>query len=159
MEKIGVNKITRLSSCGFLYDFGQNASGIVEISLRGKKGQQIKLIPAELITIDSCANQKASGDPCYFTYTLKGEGVESWRPRFTYYGFRYVQVEGAIPDSAKSDTDSPRVVEMKLLHVRNSSPAAGNFECSSKLFNCINELIKWGIKSNFQSVITDCPSS
>ena len=157
MEKIDVKKITQLSSGGFLYDFGQNASGIVEIRVKGKKGQQIKLIPAELITKDCFANQTASGDPCYFTYTLKGEGVESWRPRFTYYGFRYVQVEGAIPDSCKSDSDSPRLKEMRLLHIRNSSPASGNFNCSYDLFNRTNELIRWGIKSNFQSVITDCP--
>lgn len=157
METIGVNKIKHLSSGGFLYDFGQNASGIVELRVKGRKGQQIKLIPAELITGDSFTNQTASGDPYYFTYTLKGAGVESWRPRFTYYGFRYVQVEGAIPDSGKSDSDSPRIIEMKLLHIRNSSPVSGHFNCSHDLFNRTNELIRWGIKSNFQSVITDCP--
>ncbi len=157
MEKIDVKKITQLPSAGFLYDFGQNASGIAEISVKGRKGQQIKLIPAELISKEGFANQTASGDPYYWTYTLKGEGVESWKPRFTYYGFRYVQVEGAIPDSGKSDSDLPRIYEMKLLHTRNSSPATGNFNCSYDLFNRTNELIKWGIKSNFQSVITDCP--
>jgi alpha-L-rhamnosidase len=157
MEKIDVKKITSLSSGGFLYDFGQNASGIVELKVIGKKGQQIKLIPAELITKDNLANQTASGDPSYFTYTLKGDGVESWMPRFTYYGFRYVQVEGAIPDSCKSGSDTPRLVDLKLLHTRNSSPSTGNFNCSYDLFNRTNELIKWAIKSNFQSVITDCP--
>ncbi|MCX6262715.1 MAG: family 78 glycoside hydrolase catalytic domain, partial [Bacteroidia bacterium] len=157
MEKIDVKKITSLSSGGFLYDFGQNASGIVELKVIGKKGQQIKLIPAELITKDNLANQTASGDPSYFTYTLKGDGVESWMPRFTYYGFRYVQVEGAIPDSCKSGSNVPRLVDLKLLHTRNSSPATGSFNCSFDLFNRTNELIRWAIKSNFQSVITDCP--
>jgi hypothetical protein len=157
MEKIDVKKITSLSSGGFLYDFGQNASGIVELKVKGKKGQQIKLIPAELITKDNLANQTASGDPFYFTYTLKGDGVESWMPRFTYYGFRFVQVEGAFPDSCKSGSDTPRLVDLKLLHTRNSSPSTGNFNCSYDLFNRTNELIKWAIKSNFQSVITDCP--
>ena len=157
MEKIDVKKITALSSGGFLYDFGQNASGIIELRVKGKKGQQIKLIPAELITRDNFANQTASGDPSYFTYTLKGEGVESWIPRFTYYGFRYVQVEGAVPETNKSDPDKPVLLDLKLLHTRNSSPIAGNFYCSYDLFNRTNELIKWGIKSNYQSVITDCP--
>ncbi|MCX6255139.1 MAG: family 78 glycoside hydrolase catalytic domain, partial [Bacteroidia bacterium] len=112
MERIDVKKITSLTSGGFLYDFGQNASGIVELKVKGKKGQQIKLIPAELITKDYFANQTASGYPSYFTYTLKGDGVETWMPRFTYYGFRYVQVEGAIPDSCKSDSDTPRLEDL-----------------------------------------------
>jgi alpha-L-rhamnosidase len=157
MEKIDAKKIVQISSGGFLYDFGQNASGIVELKVKGRKGQQIKLIPAELITRDNFANQTASGEPSYFTYTLKGDGVESWMPRFTYYGFRYVEVEGAIPDTCKSNSDFPRIVDLELSHTRNSSPSAGNFICSYDLFNRTNDLIKWGIKSNFQSVITDCP--
>jgi hypothetical protein len=157
MEKIVAKKVVQLSATGFLYDFGQNASGVVELSVKGRKGQQIKMIPAELITRDNFANQTASGEPCYYTYTSKGDGVETWMPRFTYYGFRYVQVEGAIPDSCKSNSDSPRLVDLTLLHTRNSSPATGNFKCSYDLFNRTNELIKWGIKSNLQSVITDCP--
>jgi alpha-L-rhamnosidase len=158
MEMIEVKEI-KLSSTGggFLYDFGQNASGIVELKVRGEKGQQVKLIPAELITKDYLANQKASGDPYYYTYTLKGSGVESWKPRFTYYGFRYVQVEGAIPDNDKSGSDLPRIIDLKMLHTRNSSPATGSFTCSYDLFNRIYELISWAIKSNLQSVLTDCP--
>lgn len=157
METIEVKEIKTLPENRFLYDFGQNASGIVELKIKGKAGQQVRLIPAELITKDSIANQKASGEPFYFTYTLKGNGVEIWRPRFTYYGFRYVQVEGAVPDKDKSISELPRITDLKMLHTRNSSPANGNFECSNELFNRTNELIRWAIKSNFQSVITDCP--
>jgi alpha-L-rhamnosidase len=157
MEEFNVKKITPLASGSFLFDFGQNTSGIFELKVKGKRGQQIKLIPAELITKDYTADQTASGDPCYFTYTLKGDGIESWRPRFTYYGFRYLQVEGAVTDSCKSTSDDPQLVDLKLLHTRNSSPIIGNFRCSCDLFNRTNELIKWGIKSNLQSVITDCP--
>lgn len=78
-------------------------------------------------------------------------------PRFTYYGFRYVQVEGAVPGSIKSVSDGPRLEDLELLHIRNSAPASGSFNCSYDLFNRTNELIGWAIKSNFQSVITDCP--
>ncbi len=157
METIGVKEIKPLSNGGFLYDFGQNASGIIELKVKGKKGQQVKLIPAELITKDNYANQKASGDPSYFTYTLKGDGIETWIPRFTYYGFRYVQVEGAIPDTVRSGNDLPHIVDLKMLHMRNSSPETGKFICSNDLFNRTNELIRWAIKSNLQSVLTDCP--
>lgn len=141
----------------YIYDFGQNASGIVELKVKGKKGQQVKLVPAELLTKDTLANQRATGQPYYFTYTLKGEGVETWRPLFTYYGFRYVQVEGAIPDTERHTAGMPVIVGLKALHNSTSAPEAGTFECSNELFNRINSLIKWAIKSNVQSVITDCP--
>ncbi len=140
-----------------MYDFGQNASGIVELKVKGKKGQEVRLIPAELINKEKLANQRASGYPYYFSYTLKGDGIETWRPKFTYYGFRYVQVEGAVPDTAGSNNDLPRVIGLEMLHTRNSTPEVGSFECSNELFNRINSLILWAIKSNLQSVLTDCP--
>lgn len=131
-----------------IYDFGQNASGIISLKVKGHKGQTIKLTPAELLTPAGLANQRATGKPYYYSYTLKGDGVEVWQPRFTYYGFRYVQVEGATPD---------QILDLKLLHNRNSSPENGTFTCSNPLFNQIYSLIKWAIKSNLQSVATDCP--
>jgi hypothetical protein len=46
-------------------------------------------------------NQKATGNPFYFRYILKSDKAETWQPRFTYYGFRYLQVEGAVPSGCK----------------------------------------------------------
>lgn len=150
-------RITKTADSVYLYDFGQNASGIIELKVKGKKGQTVKLIPAELINDKNLANQNATGKPYYFSYTLKGEGIETWRPRFTYYGFRYVQVEGALPDTAATENDAPRIVELQALHTGNSAPESGSFACSNDLFNNINQLIRWAIKSNMQSVVTDCP--
>lgn len=149
--------IKKLSDGAYLYDFAQNASGIVEIKVQGKKGQEIRLTPAELITKDGQPNQSATGSPNFFSYILKGDGVETWSPRFTYTGFRYVKVEGAVPASEKVRTDAAQLIDMKLLHNRNSTPQTGTFSCSSELFNRTFELINWGIKSNLQSVLTDCP--
>jgi hypothetical protein len=140
-----VKSITKPADSIYMYDFGQNASGIIELKVKGHKGQVIKLTPAELINDKKLANQKATGKSYYFSYTLKGDSIETWRPRFTYYGFRYVQVEGG------------DIVSLNFLHTRNSTPTAGTFECSNTLFNQIYELILWAIKSNMQSVITDCP--
>ena len=156
-EKIAVKSIQMPQTGTFLYDFGQNASGIIELKVKGKKGQEVRLIPAELINSNNLANQKASGSPYYYSYILKGDGIETWRPRFTYYGFRYVQVEGAVPDTIKSANELPRIIGLEMLHTRNSTPEVGTFECSNELFNRINSLIKWAIRSNLQSVLTDCP--
>ena len=155
-DTIYVKKISQPMPGRYVYDFGQNASGIVEIKLKGQKGQTIKLFPAELLKDSGNVNQNATGKPYYFSYTLKGTEEETWRPRFTYYGFRYVQLEGGVP--ANNDTASgPRVLSIVSLHTGNAAPSTGNFETSNDLFNRINNLIRWAIKSNLQSVVTDCP--
>jgi len=156
-ETFSPKMIKKLDDGGYLYDFAQNASGIVELKVKGKKGQVVRLIPSELITKDNQPNQSASGSPYSFSYTLKGDGEEIWHPRFTYYGFRYVKVEGAIPVSEKTNGDKAQVLELRLLHNRNSTPSTGTFSCSNDLFNRTFDLINWGIKSNLQSVLTDCP--
>ncbi len=157
MNSFEGKEVFELKPNSFLYDFGQNASGIIELKIKGKKGQEVRLIPAELITKDKLANQKATGAPYYFSYILKGDGEEVWRPRFSYYGFRYVQVEGACPKKTDSQSDLPEIVDLKMLHTRNSTPLTGTFECSNELFNRIFSLIDWSIRSNLQSVLTDCP--
>ncbi|SFN41267.1 Alpha-L-rhamnosidase N-terminal domain-containing protein [Chitinophaga sp. YR627] len=157
MEVLRVQRITQPQTGVYMYDFGQNASGIIGLKIKGKKGQTVKLIPAELTNDKQLANQKATGSPYYFTYTLKGDGIETWQPRFTYYGFRYVQVEGAAPDTAAYTGDVPQLLSLDLLHTRNAAPVNGTFSCSNDLFNSIHKLILWAIKSNMQSVLTDCP--
>ncbi len=157
LNRFDVKDVFKLKPNSFLYDFGQNASGIIELKIKGKRGQEVRLIPAELITKDKLANQKATGAPYYFSYILKGDGEEVWRPRFSYYGFRYVQVEGACPQKVDSLPDLPGIVDLKMLHTRNSTPVTGTFECSNELFNRIFSLIDWSIRSNLQSVLTDCP--
>jgi hypothetical protein len=154
---IQVRSIENVAPGKYLYDFGQNASGILELKVRGQRGSVIKLTPGELITPGKEINQKASGSPFYYTYTLKGDGVEVWRPKFSYYGFRYIMVEGAVPEKRDSKRDLPVIVQLDMLHTCNSSPRNGEFSCSNQLFNQIYSLIDWAIRSNMQSVVTDCP--
>ncbi|MDP2338138.1 MAG: family 78 glycoside hydrolase catalytic domain [Bacteroidota bacterium] len=156
-EVVDVKKIEQPQPGKYLYDFGQNCSGIIELKVSGEKGSVVKLTPGELITKDRTINQSASGSPYYYSYTLKGEGIEIWKPRFSYYGFRYVMVEGAAPESEKPNTGMPRIIGLQMLHTCNSAPKIGAFSCSNQLFNQIFQLIDWAIRSNLQSVITDCP--
>jgi hypothetical protein len=156
-EIIPVKKLIVQKDTSFIYDFGQNASGIIKITVKGKKGQEVRFIPGELLGDDSLVTQQATGGPCYFSYILKGEAEEVWMPKFTYYGFRYVQAEGAVPEGKINPENLPVISDIKLLHTRNSSPEAGNFKCSNELFNSVYTLINWSIKSNLASVATDCP--
>nr|WP_262918309.1 glycoside hydrolase family 78 protein [Mucilaginibacter straminoryzae] len=151
-------KTTHPTTGKWVFDLGQNASGIPYIKVKGHKGDTVKITPSELINPDGTANQKGSGGPAYFTYVLKGEVEEEWQPQFTYYGFRYLQVEGAVPFAASEKAgDMPVLLDIQSLHTRNAAEAAGSFSCSNELFNNTFSLIDWAIKSNMASVFTDCP--
>jgi alpha-L-rhamnosidase len=141
----------------YVYDFGQNASGIIRLTVKGKKGQEVRLWPGELIGTDSLVAQRASGAPYFFSYILKGEREEVWIPRFAYYGFRYVRIEGAVPAGKPNPGKLAVITGLHMLHTRNSSPSVGTFECSNDLFNSTYALIDWAMKSNMASVATDCP--
>ena len=155
----------------WVYDLGQNFSGIIELKVKGKNGnenlaagaggkaerQSVKFIPAELLNPDSSVNQSASGYPFYFKYTPKGSDVEQWRPQFTYYGFRYVQIEGAVPVGKPNPDNLPEIIDIVGLHTCNSAEEVGSFNCSNDMFNRIYSLIDWSMRSNMASVITDCP--
>ncbi len=157
IEKFNTERIIPLGDTAWLYDFGQNASGIVELEIKGKSGQKVKLWPGELINSDNTVNQRASGYPYYFSYILKGDEIETWKPKFSYYGFRYIQVSGGIPSGENNPENLPVIERLTFLHTRNSSPGNGTFTCSNDLLNRIHSLIDWAIRSNYQSVVTDCP--
>jgi alpha-L-rhamnosidase len=150
-------KITIHNDSTSIFDFRQNASGIIKIRIKGPAGRSVRFIPGELLGEDSLVTQKATGDPYLFTYILKGSNDEIWTPRFTYYGFRYVQAVGAVPAGYPNPGNLPVIEDISFLHTRNSTPETGSFECSGKLFNSIYGLINWAIKSNLSSVSTDCP--
>jgi len=140
-------RITQPKPGIFVYDLGQNFAGWPKIRVSGPAGASVRLTPGELLDKSGLVTQKsAGGGPTYFTYTLKGSGVETWVPRFTYYGFRYVQVEGAA---------AVHKLEGQFIYL--DIEQAGTFECSSKLINRIHALILAAMKSNLQHVLTDCP--
>ncbi len=154
LEPLNVKEIKKNS---WMYDIGQNLSGIPQITVNGKAGDTIRITPAELLKEDGTANQKATGSASYYLYILKGSGEEIWQPRFSYYGFRYVQVDILPNKKNETATTSTKVTAVTALHTRNSAATTGWFNCSNELFNKINSLIKWSVNSNMQSIFTDCP--
>jgi predicted GH43/DUF377 family glycosyl hydrolase len=155
VRRIAPQPVTGHGADAWTYDLGQNISGIADITVRGKRGDTVRIYPGELVHEDGSVNQRATGSPYYWSYILKGDGVETWHPRFTYYGFRYLEVRGASPeDSARADVT---VLSIRGLHTRNAADSTGSFTCSNGLFNRIYTLIRWGIQNNMASVLTDCP--
>lgn len=139
-------EIRRLEDGRILYDFGRNFAGRIQIKAAGEKGQQVIITPGELLLPDGNINQEFTGDPHYYVYTLAGEGEETWMPRFTYYGQRYALIR----------TDA-RILEATGQEQYASCPETGYFTCSDEMYNRIHEIIAGAIRSNMQSVFTDCP--
>ena len=147
MEQFPVRKTLRKDSLMVL-DMGQNLAGYPEITVSGKCGQYLKITPAETLTPEGLCNQKQTGRPHYYTYILKGEGKETWHPRFSYYSYRYLQIEG----------DIKVLKDIKSCFIYNSAQRIGEFECSNPLINDTHKLIDRAIRSNWQAVWTDCPA-
>ncbi len=157
METFKPTQMNRLGPASWVYDLGQNFSGIPAISVSGKSGDTIRIIPGEILDSTAAVSQRPSGDPSLFTYILNGKGMETWQPQFTYYGFRYLQIEGAVPEGEPNPEGLPVLKQVNGLHTRNAAQTVGEFHCSNALFNDIFHLINWSIKSNMASVLTDCP--
>ena len=147
MEQFPVKKTLRKDSL-MVFDMGQNLAGYPEITVSGKCGQYLKITPAETLTPEGLCNQKQTGRPHYYTYILKGEGKETWHPRFSYYSYRYLQIEG----------DIKVLKDIKSCFIYNSALRIGEFECSNPLINDTHKLIDRAIRSNWQAVWTDCPA-
>lgn len=173
MERYDIQKVTKLtpeqvaSACkstkrtvdpsAFVLDMGQNLAGFPEITVRGKRGQKVTLIVAEALTDEGACNQRQTGRQHYYEYTLKGEGDETWHPRFSYYGYRYIQVEGAVLKGQKNPGKLPVLKNIQSCFVYNSARKVSTFECSNPIFNAAHRLIEKAVRSNMQSVFTDCP--
>ncbi len=147
-------KITRPRPGILIYDLGQNFAGWPAISVSGLAGATVKLISGELLDQDGLVTQRSSGGPQWFSYTLRGTGVENWHPRFSYYGFRYVQIEGVSTEAREAGA---RILALRGESVHSSSPLAGSFTSSDELLNRIHTLIVHAIENNSVSVFTDCP--
>ena len=173
MERYDIQKVTKLNAdqvasasvstkrtvdpSAFVLDMGQNLAGFPEIKVRGKRGQKVTLIVAEALTEEGACNQRQTGRQHYYEYILKGEGDEIWHPRFSYYGFRYIQVEGAVLKGQKNPQKLPVLKNIQSCFVYNSAKKVSTFESSNRIFNAAHRLIEKAVRSNMQSVFTDCP--
>lgn len=158
-EVAGACKSTKrtVDASAIMFDMGQNLAGFPEITVKGKRGQQITILVGEALTDENAVNQRQTGRQYYYTYTLKGDGVETWHPRFTYYGFRYIQVEGAVMKGQKNPKKLPVIQKIQSCFVYNSAQTVGTFECSNPIFTQAHRLIDRAVRSNMQGVFTDCP--
>src|SRR5207245_10542416 len=120
----------------YVYDMGQNLSGWVRLRVRGARGSAVRLRFSELVYPNGMINrdnirEAKSRD----IYILSGESEETYEPRFTYHGFRYVEVTGF------SGTPSLDSIRGRVVHTNVAT--VGSFAASKQILNQIQKLIRW----------------
>lgn len=130
-----------------ILDFGQNFAGIVEIDPSFLTNETITIRHGEILNADGSlytANlRKAKATIVYHA----GAEKKKYRPRFTYMGFRYMELSGA--------AYQPGMIKAYALHTEMER--TGYFSCENPLVQKLYENQVWGQKSNYVEVPTDCP--
>lgn len=136
------------------YDVGQNLSGRPTLKLIGEPGASVTLKTGELLDANGRVTQKNTGSPVTFTYTAHNARTASWSPRFSLTGFRYIE---ATCKPAPGSDARPTIRTIGADWIYSAAAVTGTFRCSHDLLNRIHTLIVAAIRSNLQSVLTDCP--
>ena len=135
----------------YVVDMGVNMAGWAKITVSGTAGTLISLRYAEHLNNDGTIETvDLRGAQATDTYILKGGGTEVWQPRFTYHGFRYVEITGF--------PTVPTVNNIKGEIVQSNYPMESSFTCSNSLINDIYQMYRRSQRSNTMSIPTDCPS-
>ena len=133
-----------------LIDFGQNLVGWVTIKVKGNSGDSIHISHAEVL--DKHGNfyrDNLRAARAEAIYVLKGQNEEYFEPHFTFFGFRYIKVDGYPGDL--------RPENFTAVALYSDMKPSGEFSCSNALINQLQHNIQWGQKGNFLDVPTDCP--
>lgn len=129
-----------------IYDFGQNFAGICELKINGKAGQKIEVRHAEVLYGDGLYTASLRTAKQRLAYTC-AEGEQTYSPRFTYMGFRYIAISGINKDD----------IDVCAYALYSDFEECGCFECSNEKINRLQSNILWSGKSNFVDIPTDCP--
>jgi len=148
--QIDPKKVTEPKAGAYVFDMGQNFAGWVRLKVRGKPGTKVVLRFAEMLNPDGTIyTENLREARCTDTYVLKGSGEETWEPRFTFHGFRYVELTGY--------PGKPGLGAITGVVLHSDTPPAGAFECSSPMVNQLYRNIVWSQRGNFIEIPTDCP--
>ena len=158
VEELRPISVTETKPNVFVFDLGQNMTGWCRLKTRGLPGTTVTLRHAEVLDADGNIytdnlrvpkGDGPGGARQVDTFILRGEGEEVLEPRFTYHGFRYVELTGLL---RKPEFDS-----LVGCVIHSDAPRAGRFECSDPLLNKLMKNIIWTQWGNMHSVPTDCP--
>jgi alpha-L-rhamnosidase len=152
----------------YVVDMGQNFAGVIRFKANAPEGTEIKFRYAELLYEDGTLDFRTTaatqikeggidggpGAPATAwqedRYICNGEGTEIFQPKFTFHGFRYVEIKG-LPYK-------PSLNDIKGIRLNSDLPDNASFQCSNPLFNEVQEITEWTMLSNVFSIESDCPA-
>ncbi len=148
-------KITEPNPGIYLVDFGQNIAGWANLVMDEAPGTEVVCRYGERIFPDGTLDQKElsrfifTGETQTTRYLCNGTDNEQYEPRFTYFGFRYLQIEGL--------SKAPEVSSVEAYMMNTAFDTVGYFECSNPLLNQLHQNIQWSYLGNYHSFPEDCP--
>ena len=151
----------------YVMDLGQNFAGVIRFKAYAPEGTEIVFRYAERLNADNTIDVNTSvagqikrpgaggpGAPDVAwqedRYICKGEPGEIFEPKFTFHGFRYVEISG-LPYR-------PSLNDLEGIRLNSDIHDVSEFECSNGLFNKIQQLTEWAMISNVFSIESDCPA-
>lgn len=150
IEKVKPISVATSPSGKTIFDFGQNLVGFVSVG-RVPVHSRISLVHAEVLVDGEMGMRPLREAKCTDTIITADKELLYWSPKFTYHGFRYMQVEGW-PEGTP-----PSLENFTALVFHTDMKRRGWFKCSNDLVNELHGNIVWGMRGNFLSVPTDCP--
>jgi alpha-L-rhamnosidase len=138
----------------FVYDFGQNFSGVERLQLQGPAGTEVKVRTGEIVNADGTLytdnlRTAKSTDRFILAGNGAGKGVETFEPQFTFHGFRYLEITGL--------KQKPALDAVRGIVFHTDAPFTARLKTGSAMIDSLWSNILWGQRSNFVGVPTDCP--
>lgn len=151
-ERLSVARVFTTPIGELVMDFGQEVTGYVETTLTASKGSRVKLSFAEVMDKEgNFYTENYRSAKAQYIYTCK-EGAQTYKPRLTFYGFRYIRV-----DEFPGGIENAKPEHFTAIAVHSDMKRTGTLSCSHPLLNRLFDNIIWGQKGNFLDVPTDCP--
>ncbi len=166
-ERIKPIRVEKIPTGKYLIDMGINFAGILQLTVQGKRGDSLTLTYGELLYPDGTLNPMTSVAGQIKRKELGGPGSpdvamqkdifvlaglpekEIFRPRFTFHGFRYIEIAGYDGDLSPDDITG--------LRLQSAVEPVGTFTCSDTLINAIQKMAVNTFRNNIFSVQSDCP--
>ena len=151
IQEMPSQSVTKLEAGTYIFDLGQNIAGVARLRINGPRGHRVRLRFGEMLHPDGTLmteNLRKARAQDYYVCSGDPSG-ESYTPRFTFHGFRYVEVSN-FPGEPSKET-----ITGLVLH--SDTPLASSFECSDPMVNQLHKNIVWTQRANFIDLPTDCP--
>ncbi|KAK9482554.1 glycoside hydrolase family 78 protein [Lipomyces starkeyi] len=148
-QEVSPCKMFKSPSGKTIIDLGQNIVGWIRVRVDGPSGTTIQFQFAEVLEDGEVATRTLRHAKARDTLILSGHGPFTWEPKFTFHGFRYIQIDNWAGE--------PNLDDITGIVVHTDMRRTGYFSCSHPLLNKLHENVTWSMRGNFLSIPTDCP--